>query len=365
MNENYVLVPGAGDDNFVPLARSQKGKLFKKQILPMNGDFTHPSAPGKMIHIDEQFAKRLKENFKSNVNPIVQVPIVNDANQHVEDPLRNAGEVVDLTYDDKGVYAIIDARKHAEDFGTTLLGASALMHLDYEDTRDGQRKGPTLLHVAVTNRPHITDLGDFEELIAASAGNFDAPADTSGEKPVVLIPATNTEDEMDPKDLEQVKAVLKDEHGIDLDALQEKVETGNTELLAALSNVISPEKEVTPSGDLTVKDVADAVIELAEERVALSAQVAELRQVNEQSAQEKAEREVDDLIAAGRILPKQRDVMVALSRTDREKFDALVPDDSIVALSAQGVDTFDAPEKSEKYNEAIERLSALANESTK
>lgn len=354
MNDDFVAVPYGGDSDFVPLARSQKGRLFKKQILPMNGGFTHPSAPGKMIHIDEQFAKTLKENFKNNVNPIVQVPIVDDANRHVEDPLRNAGEVVDLTYDEKGVYAIIDARKHAEEFGTTLLGASALMHLDYQDTRTGEKKGPTLLHVAVTNRPHITDLADFEEMIAASA-------DTSGEKPVVLLPATDTEEDMDPKDLDAIKAVLRDEHQIDLDALQTQAETGNQELIAAMSNVLNPEQNRTDD-ELTVKDVADAVIELAEERVALSSQVQTLLEQNEALARKEAEAEIDTLIQQGRILPKQREKMIELSRTDRETFDALLPDDSIVSLSAMGVDTFDTPNASKKYDEAIERLSSLANE---
>lgn len=354
---DYVMVPAQrGESGFVELARTQKGRLFKKMILPMDGDFTHPTNPSKKIHIDRAFAETLRQNFQNGVCDIVQVPIVDGENKHVEDPLRNIGEVVDVTYDDGGVYAVIDARKHAEDLGSTLLGASALMHLDYSDTKTGARKGPTLLHVAVTNRPYITNLHDFEEIVAASSGGWAGPADTSQGKPVVLIPANETEE--DHMDLDQMLATLKDEHGIDVMALQQQASAGNKELLAALSNVVAPE-----AGDdtLTIKDVADAVIELAEERVALSGQVESLLASNEALALKEAEHEVDTLIKAGRILPKQRETMIALSREDREKFDALVPDDAIVALSAQGVDTFDAPEKSEQMKANIERLANLAN----
>lgn len=352
---NYVAVAATKDEEgFIELARSQKGRLFKKQILKMDESFTHPSAPGKRIHIDKQFAETLQRNFRDGVCDIVQVPIANDANQHVEDPMRNLGEVVDLTYDAKGVYAILDARKHADDLGSTLLGASALMHMNYADTASGEKKGPTLLHVAVTNRPYITNLEDFEEIVAASAGGMNGAADTSGETPVVLIPATKTEETMD---LDQMLQSLKDEHGIDVTALQAQASGNNDELLAALSNVLAPETEET----LTIKDVADAVIELAEERVALSGQVESLVQANEALSLKEAEAEVDGLIKAGRILPKQREKMVALSRNDRETFDALLPDDAIVALSAQGVDTFDAPEKSEAMKANIERLANLAN----
>lgn len=358
MNDEFVAIQAPQDaQGFVALARTKQGRLFKKQILPMDGSFTHPANPGRSIHVDKKFAETLRQNFKAGLCDIVQVPIVNDANQHVEDPTRNIGEVVDVTYDDKGVYALIDARKRETDLGKTLLGASALMHMNYADTRTGQKKGPTLLHVAITNRPYITNLEDFEEIVAASAGGA---ADTSGAPPVVMIPATaDTEEKMD---LDQMLSVLKDEHGIDVLALQEKAETGTSELVTALSNVLSDATGKTPQTDaLSIKDVADAVIELAEERVALSAQVEDLVVQNEELALKEATAEVDTLVRAGRILPKQRDTMIALSRTDRDTFDALLPDDAIVALSEEGVLTHDAPDMSEDMQTNIERLAELAN----
>lgn len=355
MNDLVAIQSPQSGEGFVELARSRKGRLFKKQILRMNDSFTHPANPDKRIHVDKGFAETLRQNFKAGLCDIVQVPLVNDANQHVEDPTRNIGEVVDLTYDDKGVYAVLDARKHADDLGNTLLGASALMHMNYADTRTGEKHGPALLHVAITNRPYITNLTDFEEIVAASA------ADTSGEAPVVMIPATETEENMD---LDQMLAALKDEHGIDVLALQERANAGSSELVTALSNVLNDAtgKKPPQGGELTIKDVADAVIELAEERVALSSQLSDLVAKNEELELREATSEVEGLIQKGRILPKQRDTMIALARTDRETFDALLPDDAIVALSEQGVSTHDAPDVSKSMQENIDRLAKLANQ---
>src|SRR5690606_9457035 len=123
-------------------------------------------------------------NFKNKVCPIVQVPVVDEKNRHSEDPLRNIGRVVDLSVDEGKLYATIEAYKHGDDIGKTLIGASAMLSTDYVDTRTSEKTGPTLLHVAVTNRPHVTELEDFEEIIAASS-------DSSGE--AVLLTADNEE----------------------------------------------------------------------------------------------------------------------------------------------------------------------------
>lgn len=346
MGDNFVAIPATTDDGFVELARSQTGRLFKKQILKMDSSFTHPSAPGKSIHIDREFAETMRRNFKAGVCDIVQIPLANDANAHVEDPLRNLGEVVDLTYDDKGVYVLMDVRKHAEDVGKTLLGASALMHLDYKDTTTGASMGPTLLHTAVTNRPYLTNLDGFEEIAALSA-------DTSGESPVMLIPAADKENVMEPNEM---ISALK-EHGIDVEAMQRQIANSDPELITALSAVVAPDSNAT----LSLKDVASAVVELAEENVALSNSVSVLTTANEQMLADKAAAEVDSLIKQGRILPKSRETMIALSQSDRGSFDSLVPDTALVSLSAVGVDTFDTPEKSEEMKSNIERLASLAN----
>jgi hypothetical protein len=359
-----VILPATRDDaGFVELARTQKGRLFKKQILHMNQSFVHPSDKKTKIKVDEALAMSLVENFKKGYCDIVQVPIVDGANQHNEDPLRNVGEVVDVKYDDKGVYAILDARNeaHANQLGKTLIGASALMHMNYEDTATGKKVGPTLLHVAVTNRPYITNLEDFDEmkdLVAASADSFGEDA------PEVLSPADDLEDNMD---LDQLLTKLKDDHGIDVAALQAQKVPGTDELVTALSNVLkeagAPAAQGDDDGPVTLDDVANAVIELSQEKLSLSSTVEALKAEAETAKKEKAEAEVDALVRVGRVLPKSRDTMVELSMSDREKFESLLPENPIVSLSADGVTTHDEPDNAtfEAAAEEVARIVALAN----
>jgi hypothetical protein len=117
----------------------------------------------------------------------------------------------------------------------------------------------------------------------------------------------------------------------------------------------------TPDDDatVTVQDVAEAVIELSQEKAAVEAEVASLKAEARARQRIAAEKEVDDLISGGYVLPKQRPVMVELAQNDRDRFQTLVPENPIVDLSERGVQTHDAPD-AEKLNEEIARLSALA-----
>lgn len=372
MKQNLVYVPGTGNDGFLELARTPQGKLFRKQILAF-GAFTHPNDPKQKLVIDNALADHLVENFRNGVCDIVQVPVVDGNNKHVEDPFRNVGEVVDLeVVPNKGVYAVIDARKQeaADALGKTLLGASAMMHMDYTDTRSGKKVGPTLLHVAVTNRPYITNLESFEEIIAASA-------DTTDERPVLLSPAN---DEEEPQmDLDELLALLKDEHGIDVLDLQAKAEAATPseesddgaqvkELVEALSAVLREAGVVSLSNsdtaeELTIADVAAAVIELSQEKVELEETVGALKAESDAIRLSKVEAEIDGLVEKGRILPAQRDAMLELRLTNSEMFERLLPGDSIVSLSEDGVTTHDEPAAGQMDAE-IARLAEMASSTT-
>lgn len=388
MTESQVVVlPSAGDaDGFVDLAKaSPNGHLFRKQILKMNSSFVHPTAPGRRIRVDETLAKSLVKNFKDGIGDIVQVPIVGPKNEHTEDPTRNIGQVIDIDYDTTGIYATIDDRRTPEKvheqgaLGETLLGASALMHLDYTNTETDEHVGPTLLHVAVTNRPYLTNLDDYQALIAASADSLgevevlaladeadddETPDDDASEEDELI---DDQEDELQEEkmELDEMLAALKADHGIDVMALQAAAEHGQDDLVAAMSSVLQAAGTSVISDDdedgVTIEDVANAVIELSGEKLELSQTVAALSATIEKNEQEKAEAEVDSLIHDGRILPKGRDAMISLSRTDREKFDALLPDDSIVQMSAVGVTVHDEPENETFTNEA-NRLAERAAE---
>lgn len=375
MAEDTYVIPSPGDDNFVNLSRQQSGRLKRKQIFKMNTEFVHPSSPETKIKVDETLAKSLVHNFYNSGN-IVQVPMVNDANQHVEGPDKNLGEVIDLDYDEKGIYATIDARKCAEDFGKTLLGASAFMHLNYKNTETGEPIGPTLLHVAVTNRPYLTNLEDYTDVMSLSA-------DTKGEAPVLLELKEQTppetqpsaelpinEDKETPMTLEEMLTKLKADHGIDVPALQAAA-TQVTELSNSLSEV---QNELKLSGEnaVSIETVGKALVELSAANDSLASEVTSLKADRDQLKADSdalklsaAETEIDGLIKAGRVLPKQKDVMVKLSMTDRETFEALLPESPVVKLSESGYTVHEEPARASdetlsRYKDMATRIGAKA-----
>lgn len=363
--QSNVYIPSPTTD-FVELARSPKGRMFRKQILRYD-TFVHPNDSKMKFTVDEAMADTLIKNFKDGICDIVQIPKVGDDNKHTEDVDRNIGRVIDLTKDTDGLYAVMDVRsdEDADKLGKTLLGASAMLAMDYTDSRTGKRVGPTLLHTAITNRPYITNLDDFEEVIAASA-------DTSVEEPVLLLAGKDIEGEQEMPTKEEMIASLKDEYGIDVEALQTEATSDRTEeLVSALSGVLKEAGVVAFSGQtaegeesaITVTDVAEAVVELSQEKIELSAQVADLVKENKERADAAAVTEVDALVSAGKVLPTQKDVMVKLAREDRETFEALIPEQAIVSLSEEGVTVHDRP-GNEEFDAEVERLRSIAQPTT-
>lgn len=339
--------------DFVELGATRQGRLFRKHILN-KGTLHYPKAPGGKVEIDDTFIDTLTRNFDNGVS-MVQVPLAGPRNEHSESPDLNIGQVVGIERgtgaDIDKVYALIDARKHAEDLGSTLLGASALMSLDYEDTNTGMKVGPTLLHVAVTNRPYVTGLQDYQEVIAASA-------EYSGD--TVMLTNTATIEEEDTMTRDEMIAALKalPTDAIDVLALQAQVEaaTAPDAALTALTQTLADSGLVQLSGDsISTTDVVNAVAQLAKSNVELSASVDGL-------LTDKATAEVHALVTTGFLTPAQEAPMLALKLSNEELFTQLVPDKPLIKLSdEQGLTP---PDQTPEFDvdAEIERALALGAE---
>lgn len=372
MDPEVVIVPSREPD-FICLSRTKQGRLFRKHILT-KGELTHPTT-GAKLKIDDAFVATMKANFDAGVCDHVQVPLADKDNLHDESPDRNVGEVIDLQEEDGKVYAVIDARKHADDFGKTLLGASAFIHLNYKDTKTGERVGPTLLHTAITNRPYINDLEDFQEIVAASADSVGeallfadvttvppttgpAPVPDAGQPDPVSDPRTAHDMTKD-----ELLAALKTEHGVDVAALQAQADAGKTasdvatELTAALSAKLTEAGVIKLAGGttedtITTEDVIGAVTELASTNVALTGRLDTLEKRDAESV-------VDGYVREGKILPAQRDTYVELRLSNPGMFTRMVPAEAIVKLEAEAGVTPPEDEKHRKnIDEEIARLTA-------
>ena len=342
----YIVPAPRGSSGYQPvdeipvaLARSRRvqGKLFEKHILNM-GTLLHPQT-GEKINVDDAFIATMQNNFDKGYCDIVQVPLAKDKNEHVENPGANLGEVVGIRKRGDKVYALLDARQDAEKFGKTYLGASAFLSTNYTDSATGKKVGPTLLHVAVTNRPYVTGLEDYTETIAASA-------DSDGE----VFVLTAAPEETVPLSKAELLAALKNEHGIDVEALQASASAAppapdvTTALTGAVVQALKDGGYVSlaaDAGQVTMGDVTAAVVELAADNKGLRTSVAALQR-------QAAETEVDAYIGAGRLLPKTREAAVEMALSRRDDLEAILApaDHPYVALSApQGVGGMDGEQR--------------------
>lgn len=376
---DVIIVPNGQSEQFVELARTKSGRLFRKHLLN-TGPLIHP-VTGEEIPVTDDTLTNIKTNFDKGVCDIVQIPLANAQNQHTEDPDRNLGEVIGVEVTDSKLYAVMDIRdeERADKVGKTYLGASAMLHMDYPDTKTGEKAGPTLLHACITNRPYITGLEDYEEMKDVVAATSDIAQDAvmlhlAGETPPSQPPAQRlpAEEKVMPEEtttqettaqadvtLDDLLATLKNKHGIDVPALQvQAAQTAATASLSktivdALSNAGVVQLTNTETDKVSSEDIVGAIKELADKHVTLTNQVGAL-------SRKGAERDVDALIQEGRVLPAQKSAMIELKLTNPSMFDQIVPAQAIVKLDEErGV----VPKEDETHQKHMdEEITRLTNQ---
>lgn len=135
-------------------------------------------------------------------------------------------------------------------------------------------------------------------------------------------------------DLDELFAALRDEHNIDVPALQKAA--ADAESLTKLSAEALAESGViklsATDGPISTEDFVAAVTQLASDRVELSNKVDAL--VDGQKKAD-AESRIDKLVAEGFITPAKREANLNLLLTNPEAFDAILPEKPLVALSAE------------------------------
>jgi hypothetical protein len=324
MSELCIIPAGSGTEGYVELgSRGATGTVFRKHILNL-GPLHYK---GKTFNLDDEFYDTLSRNFESGVS-MVQAPVADGSNKHTEDPLRNGGEVIGIEREGNKVYNVIDVRdpKVVEGLrNKTIMGASAMLAMNYEDSRTGKKVGPALLHHCFTNRPHVLDLEPYQEIVAATGDSADMDFDS----PIVLA----TEEDVPELTKDELLAKLKDEHGIDVAALTQAAEAKVD--LSAITDALKDSGVVTLAGEqqLTQSDVVGAIVELNASNQRLAGDVAKLTKKD-------AERTVEEYISDGRLLPKAKvkAVEILLSATPEDLDDFLAPENEpyVKMASQQG-----------------------------
>lgn len=350
MSDELFYVPG-GDDTFVELSADGK-KVFRKHILT-KGPLYYGD---RVIDVNDSFLDTVVRNFNDHVVSHVQAPVVDENNRHSEDPFRNIGEVVKVERVGDKLYSYIDVRDDIArpKMGKTLLGASAQLSLNWKNNKTNKYVGPALVHTAITNNAHLNDLEDFEEVLLSH---------DSTNKAVILsaAPITTGESKMD---FDEIVAVLKDEHDIDLPALQEAASKADAyaKLSADLKEKLSTGEDAVlklsnADEETADEDLVAAVADLVQSRVELSSKVDTLV---EESRTSKAEARIDELVAGGFITPAKREANLKLLLSNPESFEELLPEKPIVELSNESGQDIHDESHDETVASEIARLSADA-----
>lgn len=219
----------------------QVGKgLYEKEVL-RTGRINYK---GRVVEFTPEDLRRTVENFKARAVDYVPFQFVTDDNAHSDDPRLYGGEVVDLKLADGGrsLKAVVRLTPEAERIvkHNPRFGVSVKYHPNYVRETDGRTFGPTLLHLAGTHRPRLTDLAPWEA-VAASVDD-ELTVDLSDAEFVLA----SSEEEKDVKEQKKEELTLS-------------AEELNRRIASAVSEAVERERQ-------RAKELESKVHELAEGR---------------------------------------------------------------------------------------------------
>lgn len=356
-------------------------RTYRKRILRY-GKWSHKAAPDGVLAVDESYGKKLVNNFTGKVFDAVKA-VKGHPKTEAEAIANAAGDVVALDdlggADGPGVYATVTVPEDvsAEIDSGAIVGCSAGIIPSYADHElDGKGSvGPVLEHLAFTNTPYIKGLGGFSPVHLADSGDS------------VLLSLPNDKDDLEGTMTREELLAKAKELGIDIETLE--ADAGKVSgLEAELAEAKKPEKpEPTEATAKATKDAAvgevvaalsDAfagaeLIELAEGETptlkglvdSIATGLAAGKATGEKLALSEAEADVDAAIKDGKALPAQRDSLIKVRLSDKETYEALIPEHPLVDLSEHGTaELADGTTLADgtKATDEVDRLVALAEE---
>lgn len=291
-------------------------RRWRKQALP----FGPLNYKGRTIEITKSFAEKLKSNFDAGARDHVQVS-AKGAGGHSDDWRDSMGTTIGVDVDDKdGIFVVLELDKEADDAvaNNKLRGVSLAFDPDWTDPYTETNWGPTLRHVALTNVPYVKgtsgfapiELSEGEEIVFAenAVESQQESADIDAGKGEATVPT-----------LDELKAALKSDHGIDVDSLSARVDAAESEkvkyeqLKDALKSVELSEESLSEVGELREK--ADLSVQLSERVENLESALEAERKARSREA---AESKVRPYLAAGKIVEADKEKFIELCETSPE-----------------------------------------------
>ena len=292
------LIQFAADDTN---KASYSGSVYYKQLAKY-GEWVNPQYPhlssDPIMTLDEAWGAKIVANFNDNVlGSPVPVPL-----NHTSDVKENTGRVISLeSVPGDGLYGRlrIDDASTSENLDKGIIFDCSIS-FDWNFTRTDNNKnyGPVLLHVALVNNPYLTEMNTFEKVDAAFSKLDDAfkTVGLSMDAQNVMMLSRDKIKELSNMATEQEQ--IETETVAD-DATDTEVETETAEVEAVESEEEAKEGELDATAEETVEE-EDTTDELSRLRL--------------ENAELQLSREYDQLLAEGKVIPAQKDKILALSK---------------------------------------------------
>ena len=151
--------------NFLSPIKFEKitAQKFVKEVI-REGEWIHPQNPSVTFKVTKERMMGWIKNFKDKFVDVVTCPF-----GHSDKVMDNAGMIEDLFMQGDSLMAKFNILLEdvAQRIGKTILGNSVAIEPNFIDTQTGENKGEVLVHIALTNQPHIEGLSNFEPVFAS------------------------------------------------------------------------------------------------------------------------------------------------------------------------------------------------------
>lgn len=320
------LIQFAADDT---QAATFSGSVYRKQLAKY-GEWVNPEYPylssDPIMTLDEVWGNKIVENFNANtLGGPVPVPL-----NHTNDVKANTGRVQSLeSVPGDGLYGelLIADQSTIEDLDNgTIFDVSISFDWNHVRTDNNKSYGPTLLHVALVNNPYLIEMNTFEKVGPALSKLEEAfkPVGLSmAGRNVMMLSRTKM------KELSNMAtATIKNDKEFPVTVTFKDGDDDSTVVLQPGEEVTVPEEaaddvatqiadatEATADGDEDATD-GDGTGDTADEGDTTDGEDAqtELSRVKLENAELKLSRDFDALLAEGKVIPAQKDKILALAK---------------------------------------------------
>jgi len=289
------------------------GSIYRKQLAKY-GDWVNPQYPGlsnnPVMSLNEKWGNKIVENFNNNIlGHSVAVPAT-----HTNDPEKNRGKVLSVeSIPGDGLYGEIEILNpdtvEALDKGT-IFDVSISFDWDYVRKDDNKHYGPTLQHVALVNDPYLSEMASFEKLEMALSKSVESNKITLGGNNVIMLSIDKL------KELHKMATkTITNDKAFDVTV---KFKDGDEEkeiVIKAGETLEVPEgvaEDVTTQVTNSVEPKADEDNKAGDE-APKETEAEELSRIRKENSELKLSKAFDDLLAEGKVIPAQREAVMALS----------------------------------------------------